>query len=253
MKRPILRAALIGFVCAIAFAQDKTSQPGFEAATVRPTEGNIMSCTGGPGTSDPGRVNCTGSLGMLICVAYGVQYYQVWGPGWFDTDLYDIVANVPAGAAKAEYQLMMRNLLAERFHLTLHHDTKEMTTRSLVVAKGGSKMQHSAIEGNPGFVQSTDGWLVRFNFKKQSLDALAGFLSTPVAVGGPVTNATGLAGNYDFVLEFTPDAYADKAGDKAGPSIFTALETQLGLKLETKKAPIDVLVIDHAEKKPTEN
>lgn len=267
MRKVASCAGLLIFSCAGVLSQG-ASVPNFEAATVRPaaphSDGTPLTwqgCKGGPETADPGRLTCTGPLGMLICVAYGVQYYQVAGPDWLMTDFYDIAAKVPIGATRDEYRLMWQNLLAERFQLTLHREGRERTVRSLVLAKGGSKLRRSATDvtpanggdSKPGYAQSMNGWVMRFTGKRQPLSVLAGFLSTGLAANGPVSNDTGLAGDYDFTLEFTPDDLLVQAGDKAGPTLAAALETQLGLRLEAKKAPIDVLVVDRAEKKPTDN
>jgi uncharacterized protein (TIGR03435 family) len=197
---------------------------------------------------------------MLICLAYEVQYYQVAGPGWMATDGYDIAAKIPPNASRAQFRQMLQNLLAERFQLVLHREPKDQTTYSLVVAKGGSKMQRSIAEVpstsvtavTPGMAVSTADGHVRVTASRQQLSKLTGFLSTLLGVGGPVVDETGLAGYYDFTLEYTPEA--SLASDNgAGLSLFTALQSQLGLKLEEKKNLGDVLVVDHAQKKPTEN
>src|SRR5580658_6801824 len=112
MSRAILCASFI-LAGTVAFAQS------FEVASVRqtnlPGDGSPagMKCSGGPGTSDPERLSCSNApLKMLICIGYGVQFYQVTGPGWMDTDGYDIAARIPAGATREEYQRMLRSLLA---------------------------------------------------------------------------------------------------------------------------------------------
>lgn len=260
MIKVTLYAALLAILGVTAFGQS-SDRLTFEVATVRPAvphaDGTPLiwqGCKGGPETSDPARMTCTGPLGMLICVAYGVQFYQLAGPDWLLTDFYDLTGKVPVGITKAEYQVMWQNLLSERFHLVLHHEARERTVHSLVVSKGGSKIQTSAeSESKPAYSQTMNGWVMQFTGKNEPLSVLAGFLSTRLATNGPVSNDTGLTGGYDFALEFTPDDYLVQAGDKAGPTLATALETQLGLKLETKKSPIDVLVVDRAEKKASDN
>jgi uncharacterized protein (TIGR03435 family) len=190
---------------------------------------------------------------MLICLAYDVQHYQVTGPGWIGTDGYDISTKIPAGTTRAQFRLMLQDLLAERFQLVLRHGTKDMLSYTLVTANGGIKIQRTAASdaATPGFAYDSVGGRTRVTARKRPLDVLAGFLSTKLGVEASVTNETGLAGDYDFVLEFTPEAAL--ATDPNGLSLSTAIESQLGLKLEAKKTPVDILVVDRIEKKPTVN
>jgi uncharacterized protein (TIGR03435 family) len=192
---------------------------------------------------------------MLICIAYGVQYYQVSGPAWLMTDGFDISAKIPTRATSAQYRLMMQDLIAERFQLKLHHESKNATTFTLTVSKGGAKL-HSSVASStnaPGItvMPSRTNSQIHVTATKQTLSNLAGFLSTLNGVIAPVTNATSLAGDFDFVLDYTPPSRMDR--NPNGLSLFTALESQVGLKLEARKNPIDILVIDHAEKRPAEN
>jgi uncharacterized protein (TIGR03435 family) len=192
-------------------------------------------------------LNCSNvQLKVLICMAYDVQFYQVFGPGWTDTDGFDLVAKIPAGASKVDYQRMLQKLLAERFQLVLHREDKLTATYSLVVAKGGSRMMPSA-GGTPAGSFTAVGNHVRFMGTNQPVSTVAGFLSTKVGVEAPVTDATGLPGTYNFVLEFEPGLVSE------GDSVYSALETQLGLRLESKKAPMDTLTIERVERKPSEN
>jgi uncharacterized protein (TIGR03435 family) len=183
---------------------------------------------------------------LLICLAYQVQYYQVSGPHWLEEDGYDIDATVPASVTRAQFLLMFQNLLASRFHLALHHASKEATVYVLGPAKGGMKMQRNEA-GAPSFDVTTKEESVVVTAKTQPISALVGFLSLKMGVSGPVIDETGLTGEYNFTLEYTPAEILIGARYKI--SLSDALQTQLGLKLENKRRPIDVLQIDYAEKK----
>jgi uncharacterized protein (TIGR03435 family) len=128
-------AVLTVIIAALGSAQD---QPKFEVASVKiapPKDSAMMKCSGGPGSADPERVTCSNAaLSMLVCVAYNVQFYQIKGPDWMNwggsTGGYDIVAKIPEGTTKAQYRLMFQELLTERFHLVMHHETKEVSQYS---------------------------------------------------------------------------------------------------------------------------
>ena len=273
-------------------------QPEFEVATIKPSAPMpmgkmMMGSRGGPGTDDPSRYSCLNcTLTMLLMQGYNVQRYQVSGSPVLDSEHFDVTAKVPAGTSREQFRLMIQNLLAERFQLKLHHDTKDLPIYDLVVAKGGPKFKESspadddAAAPPPGGPMRTDkdGYPVvprgrgsmiamtrghaRLQSHDQTMDQLAGQLSN--MVGRPVKNSTGLTGKYDFTLSFQPDMAAMMGGmpppnkfdgpgpgpnapEDNGPTIYTALQEQLGLKLDQKKGPVDTLVIDHVEKTPTEN
>lgn len=176
------------------------------------------------------------------------------------TDGYDISAKIPPSTTQAQYKLMLQALLAERFHLALHHESRGRTAYSLLVAKGGNKMQVSAPPTAPPdgtaapFALTTrgHGYQIRVTANGATTQQLAGFLSTKLGVDGPVANETGLTGTYDFKLDFTYEPAALAGVDNA-VSLVAALESQLGLRLETKKTRVDTLVVDHTEKTPAEN
>jgi uncharacterized protein (TIGR03435 family) len=176
----------------------------------------------------------------LICLAYQVQYYQVTGPHGLEEDGYDIDATVPARVTRAQFLLLFQNLLASRFHLALHHASKERTVYVLGLAKGGMKMQQNEA-GPPSFDITTKEESVVVTAKVQPISALVGFLSLKMGVSGPVIDETGLTGEYSFRLEYTPAEILTGARYKI--SLSDALQTQLGLKLENKRRPIDVLQV----------
>ncbi|MGD0773876.1 MAG: TIGR03435 family protein [Candidatus Solibacter sp.] len=266
MKRGALCAAWVVIASCLGVAQHATIQPTFEVAFVRvaapQSDGQPvrMNCVGGPGSSDPIRLTCTNApLKMLMCIAYQVQYYQVTGPGWMDTDGYDIAAKIPSGTSADQYRRMLQNLLSERFQVALHHDVKNLPTYSLEVAKSGSKVRRSAagasaqsgMSADPGIAVNTSGRFVRVTAHAQPLSKLAGFLSTLLGVGAPVVDKTGLTGDFDFDLQFTPETALSSDAD--GISLVAALDSQLGLRLAVTRNPVDILVVDHAAKAPTEN
>src|ERR1035438_3438389 len=149
MQRAILAASLIIFTSCAAFGQDAAESPTFEVASVKPAEPQAMGMMsimmrGGPGSPDPGQITYSGvSLKNVLMNAYGVKGYQINGPKWLDSERFDIAAKIPMGATKEQFKLMLQNLLAERFKLTLHHETKELPMYALVVGTGGSKLKES--------------------------------------------------------------------------------------------------------------
>jgi uncharacterized protein (TIGR03435 family) len=237
----------------VVFAQ-QSSATAFEVASIRPAR---------PGTpwtirfSAGGRIDARGvSLRQLIQEAWHVRVFQVsGGPAgmnseWMNSDRYDIAAKADGNPPEAQIRLLTRTLLADRFKLDLHTEEKEFDVYRLVVAKNGPKLTVAAKEGAspPGLWIRGAGRLVG---AAASIDQLAESLSDKLLNGSPmldrpVFNGTGLTGTYDFSLEWTPDS--DGTSPPAGPSIFSALPEQLGLKLESSKKPIEMLVIDHAEK-----
>jgi len=231
-------------ISGVSFAQDSLSAVSVRAAT---SDADGSYCRGGPETADPGHFKCRDApLMLLICLAYQVQYYQVSGPHWLEEDGYDIDATVPPKATRAQFLLMFQNLLASSFHLALHHASKESTIHALVLAKGGMKMQQNNA-GAPSFDVTNKEESVVVTGRRQPIGSLVGFLSLKMGVSGPVIDETGLTGEYNFTLEYTPAEILTGARYKV--SLGDALQAQLGLKLENKRGPIEVLQIDYAEKK----
>jgi len=260
---------MIATMAAGCLAQDG---PTFEVASIKPADiapgdGYTMWLKGGPGTNDPTRIDYhNASLGDLICRAYGVEAYQIVGPEWLQTELYQIAATVAAGSSKEQFQSMLRNLLADRFKVQLHRDRKEMEIYSLIVAKGGPRFKAHVdrpTDDHPqafGSKTDSEGYPVipsagmavinghaRLKTPNAGMDSITGMLAGQLH--SPVNNDTGLTGKYDFELFWITQP---GAGDN-GPDLVGAVQEQLGLKLERRKAPVDVVVIDRAEKTPTAN
>ncbi len=184
-------------------------------------------------------------------MAYSVQDFQLAGPEWLGSVKFDVVAKIPAGARKDQGPAMMLALLAERFHLAVHRESKEMPAYALVVGKSGPKLQQVE-PGGTNMNNNGNNNSRQITAERVSMAALAETLAR--IVEHPVADRTGLQGVYKLKLEYTPDnAKSDGPEGAAEPSIYAALQEQLGLKLQTQKLPVEVIVVDHVERVPTEN
>jgi uncharacterized protein (TIGR03435 family) len=166
-----------------------------------------------------------------------------------DADTVSALNKLARAERQSQRQQMFENLLADRFQLKFHHETRELPVYNLVVAKGGLKMQASTAEGSSSSMNNSS-----LSGKGMPIEGIS--FSVSNVVGRQVVDKTGLTGKYDFTLTWTPDEMGAPSGASAdadsGPSIFTALEEQLGLKLVPAKGPVDVIVVDHIER-PSEN
>jgi uncharacterized protein (TIGR03435 family) len=272
MIRWSLRVGLVLVACTVVFAQDQ--RPAFDAASIKPVApivgpflpGTRRTCPvdgcGGPGTGDPGHwAFAYTSLNWLIQAAYSLRPYQLEGPGWLDAARFDLDTTVPQGATREEARLMLQNLLADRFQLKVHRTTKELPIYALLVAKGGPKMRESA-QRPPGADRGR-GTVIRvtkqFEFDAMPMAMFADTLADEV--DRPVVDMTGLTTTYEIRLNFAPlkvpafmrESAATARDQESGPALFTALQEQLGLKLESRKGPVTMVVVDSALKQPTEN
>ena len=211
-----------------------------------------------------GDLNLTGaSLRNLISYAYNVRPFQIsGGPKWIDTERFDIEARVatPDAVTPSEPKKVsgeprktgerLKSLLADRFQVMLHAETKEQPVYALVVAKGGFKLQESTE------VENMIRRIGRGELKGQGVGLNMLVLNLSSELGRRVIDKTGLAGKYSFDLKWTSAAPtpggASQPADSDGPSIFTAVQEQLGLRLEAEKGPVEILVIDRAER-PSKN
>jgi uncharacterized protein (TIGR03435 family) len=221
----------------------------FEVASIHPNPGGTTdSIVNFPET---GRLTVTNAtLKTLIRAAYGIQNDQIsGGPKWLDTDRYDIEARTSGPITEDQDQPLLQSLLAERFHLKTHREQRELTVYELVVAKNGplfsktfskSTGTSSSIHTNHGPGES------RIAVTGISIGQFAGMLGN--RMGRIVTDKTGLAGNYDLTLVWDPDS----TPGSTVPSVFAALQEQLGLRLDSQKAMVPVLVIDSADH-PSDN
>ena len=266
--------------------------PRFEVASIRPTSEAFEKVNVGVHI-DGARVTINAfNLRDYIRVAYNVKDYQVSGPEWLGSERFDVSATLPEGAKQDQVRDMLKSLLADRFHMTLHHESKDFPVYALVMGKGPLKLVEAPLDpdstdASKGAVNvaasgSRDGVTVNmgrgayFAFANNKLEAkklpTAAIAETLARfVDKPVVDMTGLTGTYDLTLNFTEEDYramlirsAVNAGvvlppqalhlmeSASGDSLFSAIQ-EAGLKLESRKAPMDVLVIDKMDKAPTEN
>jgi uncharacterized protein (TIGR03435 family) len=225
---------------ALSIAMATLTLAQFETASIKPTATKDGSFTFDfpPGGRFTGR-NLT--LQNLLRIAYELQDYQIsGGPSWSNSAGFDIQAKAPTGTG--EVRQMVQSLLAERFHLALHRETRQLPIFVLVAGKSGPKLQPAVSNAAPARSQKM-GQLIT---PKMSMTELANILTFDLK--RPVKDETGLKGDFAFTLEWAPGL--GESDD--GPSLFAAIQEQLGLKLTSTKGPIEVLVIDHVDK-PSEN
>ena len=188
-------------------------------------------------------------LKQMIENAYDVRDYSLSGPDWLDTLRFDVEARPPSQASREQIRIMMQALLAERFKLAIHRETKTMQGYALVVAKSGLKLKE--VEIGPA---STTGGRGTFVSTKVSMPRFADFLAN--RMNQPVQDKTEVKGVFDIKMEWSQEDNGPNAPDASalpGPTIFTALQEQLGLRLQAQKVQVEIVVVDHVEKMPTEN
>jgi uncharacterized protein (TIGR03435 family) len=228
-----------------------SATPAFEVASVKV---NVSGDSGGSIRTFPGgrfdAVNST--MQALMRYAYDVRDFQIEAaPRWFDLARYDVVAKAPRNASTPEFRAMVQRLLAERFALLLHRDTRELPVYALVIGKHGVRMKKNT-EGDTT-ISSGAG---EIRGQKITVAMLVNQLSA--ALGRPAINKTDLTGTYDVTLRWSPQVQysltdGNASPESGGSSIFAAVQEQLGLQLKTDKGPVEVLVIDSANKLPLEN
>jgi len=273
------------------FAQ-QAQTPSFEVASIKPA---APVQNNGPMRigmrSDAGRVDLyNATLKQILARAYDVKAYQISGPGWIDSERYEVVAKVPDGVGKEQIPAMLQNLLAERFKMKVHRETKDQSVYALVVSKNGPKLTPSSDDPTKALppILGPDGaplpkppgggggamMMVNANghieARKTSMAGLVNLLST--LLDRPVFDMTEIKGEYDVSLDLAPEDMAGmrRAMPAGGPppgavheppaatdstpggSVFTAIQA-LGLKLESRKTPVEMIVVDQADKVPTEN
>ena len=249
MKQLLLAAGIL-LQAARAFGQAAPA-PAFEAASIKPSQDPPGSSSGI--TTTKGRISGrTVTLKRCVRGAYGVEEPHILGgPKWLDEARYNIEARAAGPAGDRELMTMLQSLLAERFKLAFHRETRALPGYALGLGKGGLRAKPSA----PDAGSRTSSRWGSIEASGCTMAQLALKLSEVLHL--PVADFTAVPGEFDFKLEWTSDAMQatppDAVPDTAsGPSLFAALQEQLGLKLESRKVPADVLVIDHAEK-PSEN
>jgi len=242
--------------CALLLGQSAPAQT-FEVASVKPSDPNAR---GGRISFPNGTFTATNiPARSLITLAYDIPSFQLagGGPSWISDQRYDLLAKLPSDAVKtagperfAQMRTALQALLADRFQLVIHRETQMIPGYFLVVGKSGFKLKKTADDGQADF-SSNRGKLTAHRI---SIELLARNLSGSLSC--PVVDMTGIKGVFDLTLEWSPDEVESpvkaggEAAEPAGPSIFAAVQEQLGLKLEKQKAPVEMIVIDRIEKPP---
>ncbi len=272
-------------------AQTAPSALRFEVASVRlapPPDGTTparrLAGIPGPNNKAPGRFSSRGNLLSLILTAYDIPLYRLSDENDLGLMRLDVEATMPIDTAREQFNGMLQNLLADRLGLKVHWASKAMDTYSLVVSKGGPKLNPAEPDSPqqtgdtsknsaplktgtngfpippPGnaewFAQAPDG-KVGMRGHNQTIAQLIGEIAGRT-LNGPLTDATGLTGQYDYTLFWSMSATTAarnpmSTAETSGPSIFDAVQDQLGLKIEKTRAPVQVLVVDHVNKQPAEN
>jgi uncharacterized protein (TIGR03435 family) len=244
------RTALLFLLTLTVATHAQTAPPAhsFEVASIRPTP-NADPTQGTWSLPNTGEFQTHSlALNWIIRLAYDVDAKQIEGkPAWLDSDCYDIHAKPEGGLKLTREQLrpLLQDLLQQRFHLAVHHETRLVSGYALVVAKSGAKLQ-------PTKGGVTPNWRDDFspgNLKGRNLTTAFLAQQLTPAAGLPCVDRTSLTGNYDISVEYN----AELDPNSPLPSLFTALQESLGLKLEPQKVPVDFLVIDHIDRTPTEN
>lgn len=261
-SRLLLLAVVLAGMQAVVPGQQAPAQPS-SSSMVSPTfdVASIRQNKEGEGHSDIWSNPANGnfrtnnvSLRALLQVAYSLPQSRIVNipsamdklrfniEAKSDPSINDRLSKLPADQGVAEKRQMLQALLSDRFQLKTHRETRELPVYVLVVAKSGAKLQ--AWKSNGTTVNAGTSY-IHIQGGANSIDVLAGTLATQL--GRPVLNKTGIKGTYKITLTWTPDDQIANSSAASGPSLFTAIQEQLGLKLEAAKAPVEVLVVDHVE------
>jgi uncharacterized protein (TIGR03435 family) len=241
--RTLLLTGLIAACGAIA-----QTPPAFEAASVKPNRSGSGSSHTRTRTANLGITNVP--LSRIITMAYSLRDYQLAGPDWLRSERFDITAKAPLGTVDAQLMPMLRTLLAERFKLETHRETKSFPVYGLVATKG-FHLQPVDAAGGSGMDSNNDEKGGELKAQRTPMTRLAEWIAG--RVDRPVLDMTGLTGAYDFSLKFSLESEKNDSDMPRYPVIPLALQEQLGLRLEKRTAPIEILVVDRAEKVPIEN
>jgi uncharacterized protein (TIGR03435 family) len=230
---------------ALCLAQS-AAPPAFEVAAIKPSTATDNHSSS---HSNNGRITMENlSIKQIILNAYGIQNHQYSGPAWLENERYNIDAKADTKVEYKELMTMLQTLLADRFKLKVHHESKSVSGYALVVARGGLKVK--PVEGEGSSMNTNNTKLTATHVDPQRMARYVSGL-----LGQPVVDETGVKDSFSFVLEYADPRPGREERSETGatlPTIFTALNETLGLKLEPRKVPIDVVIVDHAER-PTEN
>jgi uncharacterized protein (TIGR03435 family) len=242
-----MQGAVLGgllLVARVVLAQGAAA-PAFAVASIRPSAEAVKFEHDGITETTPGSVHMRDvTVATCITWAYGIQHGQLSGPAWIEADHFDIMAKADEPVKDEQLKLMMRALLEERFKLAFHHDQKEMRAYVLTVTKTGQKLKQAAADEVPLRQNSAMGSVVR----ALTMQEFADFISGPLQ--RPVVDKTGLTGRWDFAFDFTN--YLPKTPEGERPDfegvLNATLQGEVGLKLESEKTMVEVLVVDRVEK-----
>ncbi len=281
-------ASLTLLVSSMAVGQTPDARAQFEVASIRPSAAGSPDHLNVGVHIDGALLRCTSlSLSDYIGMAYGVKYFQIIGPGWLNEAKFDIAATLPAGVARKRVLEMIQSLLEDRFKMALHRESKEFPVYAIVLGKGPLNLKKSPEDGETGAapadsvnvtvsgggrsgavadlgggssISSANGRLEGKRVTlRQMADQISGYMDRPVV------DMTGLQGTYDIAVQYSLDELRnmlkangvyrpipDSAADGFPGSLMDSFQA-LGLKLESRKAPLEILVIDRIEKTPTQN
>jgi len=264
MVRQIAAVALIVSSAGV-FAQAPAPRPkfdAFEVATIKPVEHEAKSSRYITMQGANRFVEKDYTLKLLIAAAYNLNAKEIaGGPAWIESDHYDIVAVTPGEVRPThdEQMAMLRNLLADRFKLTFHREQKEFSIYELEVAKGGPKLKASTASADAPVALISTVYPQRMVLpaRNATMSDLVSLMQRAM-LDRPVVDKTGISGRFDFDLEWAPDEtqfggeVPIASADAPTAPLFTAIQQQLGLKLEATRGPVDALIVDEAER-PSEN
>jgi uncharacterized protein (TIGR03435 family) len=257
LYKGVAAVVLVLLVPAWAFSQETAAGPAFDAASVRPGAPNDL--RGSTFEFPPGGLKVTnGTLMGIIESAFEVRDFQIAGaPRWANSDRYHIVARSASNDSTPETgdrsveisatRRKLQTLLSQRFQLKAHYETRDLPIYVLAAGKSGSKLKEGKASDTPAGIQKMCGQMTG---TRASISNLTTYLSREL--GRPVQDRTGLSGRYEFHVDWTPDAGPCAGSTTDAGSLFTALQEQLGLRLESTKGPVTVIVIDSVEK-PDDN
>lgn len=254
MRRSIGIVSIILFNAGLVFSQPAATPLAFDVDSVKvDTIGTNEG--GGRGreivTPSPAGISMINvRLKTVIQWAYHVQPVQVSGPGWLESDRYDVVAKAAGEVPEAQLREMMQTLLANRFKLAVHRESKEMQAFVISVAKTGLKIKESTTDGEMAI---TPSGRVGATFQRATVAKLAELLSGPLQA--PVVDETGLTGRYDFSIDLSNvlDPTTPMGINDVIPIFVQVAQQQLGIKIDEKKVPVNMVMVDHVEKVPVEN
>jgi uncharacterized protein (TIGR03435 family) len=225
--------------------------PAFETATVKPNVNHEVNGEGRPRGSinaTPGYLAVQNStLSQCLQWAYNLSAFQVAGPAWIESERYDIAARAAAAVGKEQLRLMLQRLLTERFKLEFHRENKELPGYALLAIKGGPKLRESVTEGEPAMKQNR----ALLTVERMTIRAFADTLTNPLH--SPVVDMTGLTGRYDFTIDLSKYVTPSSTPDQMMDGLSECLRVELGLRVESRKLPLEVLVVDRASRMPEGN